>query len=195
MKTYFHEVLEVCKQGGVIMWLMLFLCVILYATLTSFALGIHGLKKDFEELRVKLLGVQGHELLADEVSIFELSRLAWVRRRVPVLSSLIALAPLSGLFGTVSGMLVTFAGMASQSSLKPIDSISNGISQALITTQIGLLIATPAAIVFAMLKSQFDHARSEFERLSSQRSADLFSQLEGVDQSVTGKTPTSPFTC
>ncbi len=57
--------------------------------------------------------------------------------------------------------------MASQHTVKPIDSISSGISEALITTQTGLLIAIPAAILFSLLKSQFQHISGQLEQCSA----------------------------
>ena len=50
-------------------------------------------------------------------------------------------------------MLVTFSGMAAGSDA-PIDTISTGISTALVTTQAGLVIAIPAAFLLALLKRQ-----------------------------------------
>ena len=53
------------------------------------------------------------------------------------------------LLGTVSGMLVTFSGLATSSAAQPIDKISVGISEALITTQAGLLIAMISTTLLA----------------------------------------------
>ena len=50
-------------------------------------------------------------------------------------------------------MLVTFYGMAAGNEA-PIDTISTGISTALVTTQAGLVIAIPAAFLLALLKRQ-----------------------------------------
>ena len=108
------------------------------------------------------------QLLEDEVSLFELHRLSWAKRRLPVLSVLLALAPLSGLLGMVSGMLNTFAGLASASTTKPIDSISSGISEALITTQVGLLIAVPGAFLYAFIKGKISSIAEQLQQLSSQ---------------------------
>jgi biopolymer transport protein ExbB/TolQ len=50
-------------------------------------------------------------------------------------------------------MLLTFSGMAAGNEA-PIDTISTGISTALVTTQAGLVIAIPAAFFLALLKRQ-----------------------------------------
>jgi biopolymer transport protein ExbB len=53
-------------------------------------------------------------------------------------------APLLGLFGTVTGMLATFGALAEGSGgEKTMAAIAKGISEALITTETGLVIALP----------------------------------------------------
>ncbi len=55
-----------------------------------------------------------------------------------------AAAPLWGLLGTVSGMLATFDGLASGGGGdNTMDMVASGISEALITTQTGLMVAIP----------------------------------------------------
>lgn len=89
------------------------------------------------------------------------------QRRFPFAFVLIGAAPLVGLLGTVSGMFTTFRGMATNSSTAPIDVISKGISEALITTQTGLVIAVPTFIVCSWMKSRFDQQLLAFGRIES----------------------------
>lgn len=89
-------------------------------------------------------------------------------RRFPFAFILISAAPLIGLLGTVSGMFHTFEGMAATATAAPIDVISDGISEALITTQTGLIIGVPTFIVCAWLKSRFDDLQLRFQKLESQ---------------------------
>jgi biopolymer transport protein ExbB/TolQ len=49
----------------------------------------------------------------------------------------------------------------------PIDVISDGISEALITTQTGLIIGVPTFIVCAWLKSRYDELLLHFQKLES----------------------------
>ena len=81
---------------------------------------------------------------------------------------MIGAAPLLGLLGTVSGMFTTFGGMATTSANAPIDVISDGIAEALITTETGLVVAIPTLIVCTLLKSRFDGLVMRFQRLQSQ---------------------------
>ncbi len=161
------------KQGGLVLWIMIGLSVFLYTILSSTWLTLLRVEGELKELVVKLKKATSVELLADEKSLFELNNLSWVRRRMPVLSVLLALAPLAGLLGTVSGMLNTFAGLACATTTKPIDGISSGISEALITTQVGLLIAIPGSFLYGFIKNKLGKLARELDQMTSQRIIEL----------------------
>ena len=61
-------------------------------------------------------------------------------RRLRYLKVLTSVAPLMGLLGTVAGMLKTFRGLASQGISHTENLVAVGISEALVTTQMGLSI-------------------------------------------------------
>ncbi|MDQ7087725.1 MAG: MotA/TolQ/ExbB proton channel family protein [Acidobacteriota bacterium] len=74
----------------------------------------------------------------------QLSRLAPFERDLRFMKRCVSSAPLLGLLGTVTGMLTTFAALASGSGgEKTMSMIAGGISEALITTETGLVIALP----------------------------------------------------
>lgn len=89
-------------------------------------------------------------------------------RRFPFAFVMIGSAPLLGLLGTVSGMFKTFLGIASNQSGSPMDVISGGIYEALITTMTGLVIGVPTFIVCTWLKIRFDELVLRFRQLESQ---------------------------
>jgi biopolymer transport protein ExbB len=68
---------------------------------------------------------------------------------------LISAAPLSGLLGTVIGMLKTFDGLSSSAGATT-GLIAGGIAEALITTQAGLVIAIPGFALLAIIKNYRD---------------------------------------
>ncbi|MFP6887379.1 MAG: MotA/TolQ/ExbB proton channel family protein [Opitutales bacterium] len=68
---------------------------------------------------------------------------SFLGRRIRFLLVLTSVAPLLGLLGTVNGMLLTFDGLSRHIGRK-MDLVAGGISEALVTTQAGLLIAIPA---------------------------------------------------
>lgn len=94
-------------------------------------------------------------------------------RRFPFAFVMISAAPLLGLLGTVSGMFTTFDGMAANVAEKPIDVISKGIFEALITTETGLVIGVPTFIVCAWLKSRHDVLVLHFHQIESRLLGEL----------------------
>jgi len=150
----FVELQNVIRQGGPILWALLVLGVGLYTMLAATWLGLLKVKKQVASESFASEEGEGQRSVICRFAVFELDRLAWVERRLPFIGVLAGAAPLAGLLGTVSGMLVTFSGLATASTAQPIDRISVGISEALITTQAGLLIAIPAAFLLALLRSQ-----------------------------------------
>ena len=160
----FFELQQVINQGGPILWALLLLGVGLYTMLAATWFGLQKVNKEMAAKEFSSLKEQGKQGLVREFTAFELDRLAWVQRRLPLIGVLAGAAPLAGLLGTVSGMLVTFAGLATSSTAQPIDKISVGISEALITTQAGLLIAIPAAFMLALLRKQVLATQSRLQQ-------------------------------
>lgn len=64
-----------------------------------------------------------------------------------------AVAPLLGLLGTVTGMIATFEIITEFGTGDP-KMLSGGISEALITTQLGLVVAIPAVVLGNILKGR-----------------------------------------
>lgn len=75
---------------------------------------------------------------------------ARVDKYLDVISLTAAVAPLLGLLGTVSGMIKTFKMLTIFGSGDPA-AVSGGISEALVTTELGLIVAIPALVVSAFL--------------------------------------------
>lgn len=71
-------------------------------------------------------------------------------RRLGVLETVAAVSPLLGLLGTVTGMIRVFAEV-SQAGLGNPETMSSGISEAMITTAAGLIIGIPALVAFNWL--------------------------------------------
>ena len=91
-----------------------------------------------------------------EKALFETGELeaAKLQQKVGWLSLIASVAPMLGRFGTVSGMIGTFNVIAqSQSTPKP-DQLAGGISQALVTTFLGLLVAIPMTVLFVVFRNK-----------------------------------------
>ena len=77
-----------------------------------------------------------------------------LNQKVGYISLIAAVSPMLGLFGTVSGMIVTFDVIAtSDVQPKPAD-LADGIAQALVTTYEGLVVAIPMTVVFAVFRNR-----------------------------------------
>jgi biopolymer transport protein ExbB len=83
-------------------------------------------------------------------------------RFLPFLALTAAAAPLMGLLGTVLGIIKTFKAMALYGTGNA-KAFSAGISEALITTAEGLIVAIPVLVIHGMLKSYVKGRFSEFE--------------------------------
>jgi biopolymer transport protein ExbB len=75
-----------------------------------------------------------------------------LRRDLLILTALTAVAPLMGLLGTVRGMIDTFSAVSQVAGNTGLD-VADGISQALITTQFGLVIALPGFFGVSRLRA------------------------------------------
>lgn len=73
--------------------------------------------------------------------------LAVLERGLPVLATIAMIAPLLGFLGTVTGMINSFEALASVGLNNPA-AVAKGISEALITTAAGLIIAIPIQMIY-----------------------------------------------
>ena len=169
------------REGGLTLYALLALAIAIYAILFGAWRHLATARKSIAAKKWLTTSTVGKALpwerkapdpreLQRSFASFELDEMAWIERRIPFLAVLITAAPLLGLLGTVAGMLVTFSGMAAGSDA-PIDTISTGISTALVTTQAGLVIAIPAAFLLALLKRQSETTHLELQTQLHERLA------------------------
>ena len=88
------------------------------------------------------------------------------RNRVLV-KSIVIIAPLAGLLGTVSGMIETFDSLGNQALFAASGGVAGGISQALLTTQMGLVVAIPGVIVGRLLDRKQFQLENDLDQLVS----------------------------
>lgn len=86
---------------------------------------------------------------------------------ISLLDTIVTLAPLEGLFGTVTGMIHAF-GLLGASELGAPTAITGGIAEALIATAFGLLIAMISLLPFNYLNTRLEQARLEIETAAAQ---------------------------
>src|SRR5436190_219949 len=82
-------------------------------------------------------------------------------RRIEYLSVIGNIAPMVGLLGTVTGMLLAFKQVADTEGNAGAAQLADGIYQALVTTVAGLIIAIPSLGAFALFRSRVDQLVAE----------------------------------
>jgi biopolymer transport protein ExbB/TolQ len=85
-----------------------------------------------------------------------------LEKGLPVLATLGANAPFIGLFGTVLGIIRSFAYLGSQSGSA---AVMSGVSQALYATAVGLVVAIPAVVAYNYFSNQIKRAIQRTESL------------------------------
>jgi len=116
--------------------------------------ALHGPK-----LSIKTVGRRFDEIRLNLVSSID--------RRLLVINTLVAAAPLAGLLGTVTGMLAMFTGLSQGTGAAGMQRVADGMQQALITTQTGLTIALPGLFLGLIIKSKRDRIAATLVRLES----------------------------
>ncbi|MDX1946312.1 MAG: MotA/TolQ/ExbB proton channel family protein [Pirellulaceae bacterium] len=77
-----------------------------------------------------------------------------LEQRLSYISLIGSIAPMVGLLGTVDGMVASFMVIAASTATPKPSELAEGISMALITTLVGLVLAIPAIIAFALFKNR-----------------------------------------
>jgi len=104
-------------------------------------------------------------------------------RGISTLDTIVTLAPLMGLFGTVTGMIRAF-GLLGASELGAPTAITGGIAEALIATAFGLLIAMIALLPFNFLNARLELARQEIQQAAAHLELLLLKSEKQTPESV-----------
>ena len=123
------------------------------------------------------------ELKLGEAIMIETPKL----ERWNVLIKIIAVvAPLLGLLGTVTGMIVTFQAITLFGTGDP-KLMAGGISQALVTTVLGLTVAIPTVLMHVLVKSRSTHLQEILELQAAGMIADYAEKHSDLKQSALAK--------
>jgi len=90
-----------------------------------------------------------------------------LKKGIPSLATIGATAPFVGLLGTVVGVINAFAGIGSQGSAG-LGAVSAGISEALIETALGLVVAIPAVWMYNYFTGRLEYFNVEMDNSSSE---------------------------
>ena len=188
LELFNNEVLPIWLAGGKLMIPLALLGLLIYLAL--FELHFYLSKRDFYkrdpnkwghwiDVPKEAMGELGSiiQYSQDEVRTaadirdrFDEIRRAYlpkIRARIRFANILIGAAPLTGLLGTVMGMLNTFVGLSVSTAGNTIDLVAGGISEALITTQTGLVLAIPAYVIVSNLRKRAEELSTFLIRLET----------------------------
>ncbi|MBE0432125.1 MotA/TolQ/ExbB proton channel family protein [candidate division WOR-3 bacterium] len=152
--------------------------------------------EEFKRLKVRVSAHLMHqkETPKEHTFINELSdnvRLAMERTKtdeiarleasLPALSTFVSVSPFLGLLGTVWGIMLAFLEIRARGSAH-ITIVAPGISDALITTVYGLLVAIPALIFYNIFRSRTNNFSNELDKFISEIYANLRKELLTLSQ-------------
>jgi biopolymer transport protein ExbB len=113
------------------------------------------------------------EKTIENAALYELDRL---EKRLGVLATTANVAPMLGFLGTVAGMIKSFATLAEQGLTNPA-AVAVGISEALITTATGLIIAIPAQLIYNWYTTKITRFVRDIETASNML-VETFSEMD-----------------
>jgi biopolymer transport protein ExbB len=201
--TYLEMFAAIMNNGGLAMWVLFFLNLMLWyglgyrrLTLKRGTTGdVRGLvrshvKKDgkreskgiIDHAIVEAIQAASEARAAGEKPRKFIQDALWpyfrsIKRYSVLVKTIVVLAPLIGLLGTVIGMIETFDALQTNAMFSQGNSISGGISKALFTTELGLIVAVPGMIIGRSLDKKQRHLALEFEQVK-----DIISAKESIDE-------------
>jgi biopolymer transport protein ExbB len=110
---------------------------------------------------------KGPEAMEKAIETAGAVEMSFLERGLIWLATISTVAPLLGFLGTVSGMIHAFDAIAAADQVSA-KLVAGGISEALITTEAGLIVAIPASIAHNIFLSMIDRFVVEMEESSSE---------------------------
>lgn len=139
-----NQIQQLIANGGPVIFVIIVLSVLLYSRcfqLVAFLLAMNRQVKAIAgEAQPDLPALRRRREQLDE---------AFHQQRLPI-AAMIAAAPLSGLLGTVMGMVRSFASLSTQNDRHSMENLARGISEVLIDTESGLAVAIPALLLLCL---------------------------------------------
>jgi biopolymer transport protein ExbB len=121
--------------------------------------------RSYVQLQVKQEGSETMRMVVGQVmEDYTVQAMGVVNKRLDVLTMIGTSAPLLGMTGTVTGMIVSFKAMAAMGGSAD---VANGISEALVTTAAGLIIALGAVIPQSLFNRWSDEIELEIEEATA----------------------------
>ncbi len=187
--TLFNQFNAYMSSGGLVMWPLLILVILLW-----YGLGFryHAIKRGTKKsvrVLIRKFASGKREIprgLTDSavVDALELARatedkkflrkllddkfyfyILELNKYKKIVRTVVVVAPLIGLLGTVIGMIETFDSLASMNLFSQSGGIAGGISQALFTTQLGLVVAVPGLVMGRVLDKRASNIERDLDQI------------------------------
>lgn len=189
MPANLQEVADIFTDGGTVMAALLIVAFLLYTTATASLYFVvrgnlnssqrgewEGWIHDPECAEGRIGEIIRYAMHGKRVSIKRVQRrfdevreilIRSIDRRLIIITTLIAAAPMTGLLGTVGGMLDMFDGLAAGGGKQSMAMIASGMKEALFTTLTGLVIALPGMFMSLMVRERRNKIDSILAQLQS----------------------------
>lgn len=190
MDKFWHEALDIWQSGG---WAMIVLAINAFILFTlGLAVKVKLWEKDYRNVSDEtcralikdpsngtgpktlrnfiqyVMGSKSTKQLSPIFKEFHHEEIAPFYRDVKIMRVCVGTAPLLGLLGTVSGMLTMFQALAiGTGGEKTLAMVATGISEALVTTETGLIIALPGLFFVHHLQQEIDRYGTFLARLET----------------------------
>jgi biopolymer transport protein ExbB len=137
-----------------------------------------GGKLDLPAVRVLIAGLaHRNPSLAKALEVAAQAEIPVLKKRLTILDTIITLAPLLGLLGTITGMISSF-GIMSEAGLGQPHAVTGGVAEALIATAAGLLIAILSLVPYNYFSNRAERELEEIEYYGSRLEL-LLAEQEG----------------
>lgn len=184
-----QEVLDIFREGGLVMVALATVAAILY--ITSIAAVIYVLKGNLttrhrsewahwienpDEAKGRLGEIIQYAVHGPRLSVKRVQRrfdevfdimVRSIDQRLIIIATLIAAAPMTGLLGTVLGMLSMFDGLGAGGGKQSMEMIAAGMKEALFTTLTGLVIALPGMFFALVIRQRRNQVATVLSQLQS----------------------------
>lgn len=210
MNEIFQTMWHTWTTGGWVMWAMVLLSLVMYVSAAQLLMAAYhrGLTKANDAVlrnwvaKPETAPASVRELVRytqDEIHSVkdiegrfrevEASQVTDLDRRVAFLNVLVVSAPLFGLLGTVLGMLLTFKAIGIGGSSAS-EIIAKGISEALVATQTGMMVAIPGLVMASIAKRWRNEYVAFLARLESITLRHFRPEFPGMTRFFTRNTET-----
>ncbi len=167
MLGYIYNIADYIAAGGIVMIPLVLISIFVWSLIVERLLFFNSL---YKQDRIRTIAMnkflekrtgnqQTDQLILEEI---RLSISMSINGHIPLIKTLAAIAPLLGLLGTVTGMIKTFD-VISIFGTGNAKLMAMGISEALITTQTGLIVAIPALYMGRFLERRSERLRHNLD--------------------------------